>query len=89
MQYLSEFSLLAIYLLTVIIIIKREGVNEMALIIVKEKAGLRTKSLYSKAEAKEWLKRVNPDVPDRELNSESMPELIKKYAPDWQMVINY
>jgi hypothetical protein len=68
---------------------KKEGVDEMALIIVKEKDSLRKKSLYTRAEAKEWLLGINPNVPQKELNTEAMPMLIDKYAVGWMRIINY
>jgi hypothetical protein len=89
MQYLNELSLLAIYLFTMVLINTYEEVNDMALIIVEEKASQKKISLYSRAEAKEWLLTVNPEVPQRELITEAMPMLIDKYAVGWMRIINY
>jgi hypothetical protein len=71
-----------------VLIIKYEEVNDMALIIVEEKASLKKKSLYTREEAKEWLLGINPNIPQRELITGAMPMLIDKYATGWTRLIS-
>jgi hypothetical protein len=90
MQYLNELSLLAIYFFAMVLISKYEKEDEkMALIIVEEKVSSKKVSLYTREEAKEWLMRINPKVPQKELITEAMPQLIDKYAVGWMRIINY